>query len=110
VWQNCGFYAHAIRNENGVHSLEHGAVWITYRPQLPRAQQERLRELARETYVLVSPYPGLAHPLVASSWGRQLRLDSTSDARLSRFIRAFRLSPEAPESGGPCTGGIGAPE
>ena len=110
VWQNCGFYSSRIRNENAVHSLEHGAVWITYEPGLPRSELERLRALARDEYVLVSPYPGLADPVVASSWGRQLRLDTTADARLSRFIRAFRLSPEAPESGGPCVSGKSAPE
>ncbi len=111
VWQNCGFYREAIPSEQGVHSLEHGAVWITYRPDLPGAEIERLRGLAgRYTHLLVSPWPGLSQAIVASSWGRQVRLMSALDARLERFLRAFRLSDRAPEPGGPCTNGLGKPE
>jgi hypothetical protein len=110
AWQNCGFYSAPIRDEHGVHSLEHGAIWITYRPGLPHRQLETLRELAGERHVLVTPYRGLDRPVVASSWGRQLRLRAADDARLERFVRAYRLSSAAPESGGACTGGIGTPE
>lgn len=110
VWQNCGFYATPVADENAVHSLEHGAVWVTYRPGLDEAQIGELRNLAREqTYVLVNPHRSLPAAIVASSWGRQLRVASVDDARLARFVRAFRLSDRAPESGGPCTGGKGRP-
>jgi hypothetical protein len=109
IWQNCGFYAAPIPNETGVHSLEHGAVWITYRPDLPQSQVDALRRIATESHVLVSPFPDLPAPVVASAWGSQLRLDSTDDARLGQFVRTFRLGRQAPEPGGPCTGGVGAP-
>jgi hypothetical protein len=110
LWQNCGFYDTPIANENGVHSLEHGAVWITYRSELGHTQITSLRELARsQPYVLVSPFGGLPSPVVASAWGHQLYLDSASDRRLLEFVRAFRLGPQAPERGGPCSGGVGRP-
>ena len=60
VWQNCGFYDEPVRDENAVHSLEHGAVWITYQPDLPQEQIEKLSDLAQSNrFVLVSPYPDL---------------------------------------------------
>lgn len=101
VWQNCGFYDRPIARENAVHSLEHGAVWIAYRPDLASAQVQALRQRAQgQPYLLVSPYPESPAPIVASAWGQQLRLDSATDPRLDQFVRAFQLGPQAPERGG----------
>jgi Protein of unknown function (DUF3105) len=106
VWQNCGFYTAPIANEHGVHSLEHGAVWITYAPDLPQDQVTALRELAEsQSYILVSPMEDLPSPVVASAWNRQLALDGADDPRLDEFIRAFRLGSQAPERGAACAGG-----
>jgi hypothetical protein len=108
--QNCGFYATPISDENGVTALARGAVWITYQAGLAKRQQDTLRRLAgHERYVLVSPYLALPAPVVASAWGRQLRLGSAFDARLDRFVRDYRLSRRAPARGGGCTGGVGEP-
>ena len=110
IWQNCGVYDTPIPNESAVHSLEHGAVWITYQPDLPEEQVDALRQLAqRQPYVLVSPFPGLPAPIVASAWGYQVDLDASDDPRLAEFVRAFRLGSQAPERGNPCLGGVGAP-
>ncbi len=110
TWQNCGFYEEPIRDENAVHSLEHGAVWITYSPDLPQDEVELLRDLAQsQTYLLVSPYPDQDYPVVASAWGKQLRLESAEDPGLERFIGAYRQGPQTPEPGGACTGGVGEP-
>ncbi|MDQ3694991.1 MAG: DUF3105 domain-containing protein [Chloroflexota bacterium] len=110
IWQNCGYYSAPVRSENAVHSLEHGAVWITYEPGLPEDQVELLRNAAGEPYMLVSPFEGLPSPVVASSWNHQLQLDSANDERLDQFIRAFRQGPDTPEPGASCFGGVGTPE
>lgn len=110
TWQNCGYYDRPIQNETAVHSLEHGAVWITYRPDLPPDQIDRLKRLAQDqTHILVSPYEGLPAPVGASAWNRQLLLDSANDVRLDQFIRSFRVGQNAPEPGAACSRGVGEP-
>ena len=110
VWQNCGFYSTPVRDEKAVHSMEHGAVWITYRPNLSAERVQSVRDVVRGyDYVIASPYPDLPSPVVASAWGKQLRLDSAADPRLEQFVRAFRVGPQTPEPGAPCSGGAGDP-
>jgi Protein of unknown function (DUF3105) len=113
VWQNCGVYDQPVPSEYGVHSMEHGAVWITYRPDLPDRDVQALRALARgKDYVLVSPWSAdsaLPSPVVASAWGLQLPLESATDALLPQFISRYANGPQAPEPGALCTGGVGSP-
>jgi hypothetical protein len=107
IWQSCGAYSAPIYNEHAVHSLEHGAVWITYDPSLPAADVQRLHEIANQGYIIVSPYPGLTDPVVASSWARQNRLTGVDDPHLQQFIVDFRRNPEtAPEPNATCSMGV----
>ncbi len=110
LWQNCGFYEQPIENERGVHSLEHGSVWITYDPNLPEEDIATLRSKAESsTKVLVSPYPGMDAPVVASVWGKQLKLDGANDDRLDPFIERYLNNPgNTPEIGGICWSGVSA--
>lgn len=118
VWQKCGFYSEPIGNEHAVHTLEHGAVWITFQPDLAPDQVKLLRALTRrQDDVLVSPYPGLPAPVVVSAWGRQVQLDAIDETRLAQALQDIRAGLEAPEPGGGCegpnlwlTGGTGNPE
>lgn len=110
VWLNCGIYPGAVANENAVHSMEHGAVWITYQPTLSDSDIATLRDAVRgKPYTLLSPYPNLPAPVVASGWGVQLRLPSASDPRLTQFIHFYQQGPQTPEPGAPCSGGTGSP-
>jgi len=113
VWQNCGVYDQPVPKEMAVHSLEHGAVWITYQPDLPADQVQQLRDLARgKSYVLLSPWPAdppLPAPVVASAWGLQLKTDNASDPRLGDFVRRYANGTQTPEPGAVCSGGAGTP-
>ena len=115
VWLNCGIYTSLVPNENAVHSMEHGAAWITYRPNLPAGGVTALQNLVRgepqskRSYAILSPYPGLPAAVVASAWGKQLRLSSASDPRLGQFITAYAQGPQVPEPGAACSGGVGTP-
>jgi hypothetical protein len=112
---DCGVYTQAVPNENAVHSLEHGAVWITYQPTLPPDQLASLQQLVvshyvgGQRYLILSPYAGIRSPIVASAWGAQLGVDSASDARLVDFIQHYAGGGQGGEKGGACTGGVGSP-
>ena len=110
LWQNCGFYEKPIENRHAVHSLDHGVVWITYRPDLQERQIKSLRPYGKVNYVIVSPYPGQDAPVTATSWRVQLELNGADDPRLRRFVNAFRISELAPLSGNRCTLGVGNPK
>jgi hypothetical protein len=110
LWQNCGFYQEPIQDRHAVHSMDHGVVWITYRPDLPQQQLETLRSYGNENYVIVSPYPGQEAPVIATSWRVQLQVNSAGDPRLDQFVNEFKISELAPLSGNRCILGVGDPE
>ena len=105
VWLNCGVYDKPVPNENAVHSLEHGAVWVTYRPDLAKADVDKLKDTLPGTYALLSPFEGLPAPVVASTWGHQIQLTGADDPRLEEFIKKYRQGPSTPEPGALCTNG-----
>ncbi len=106
-WADCTgtVYDVDIRHENAVHSLEHGAVWITYNPDdVAGADVETLAALVEnEAGRMMSPYAGLDSPISVQSWGHQLKVDSADDPRLEQFADLMTLNNEfTPEPGASC--------
>lgn len=124
TWMNAGVYTSPIPPERAVHNLEHGAVWITYDPDLPAAQVSALTDFVKKQsmipegktasgedqanrFVDLSPWNSnnLPSPIVISSWGYQLRVQSPTDPRLQQFVDTFRNNETySPEFGSPVDG------
>jgi len=111
-WQNCGFYDLEAIEGAATHTMEHGAVWITYNAdRVSDAELDELRALAAgNSKLLISAYD---HPekLVLSAWGVQHREDalSPSDAAVSEFITDWVDNSELPEAGVTCQEAAGFP-
>ncbi|WP_370369936.1 DUF3105 domain-containing protein [Catenulispora sp. GP43] len=70
----------------------------------------RQHAAGRESHTLLSPYPTEASPITVTAWGKQLMVNSASDARIAKFIKAYAAGPQTPEPGAPCSGGVGTPD
>lgn len=109
VWLNCGVYDAPVPEENAVHSLEHGAVWITYPLGDETVDIGRLNGYAGRNKIIVSPVIDQTSPVLVTAWANQMESSDAGDPRISQFIVEFAGAASAPEPGGLCSGGIGQP-
>ncbi|WP_395573846.1 DUF3105 domain-containing protein [Streptomyces sp. BK79] len=109
VWMNCDgdVYTKPLNNENAVHSLEHGAVWVTYNDKAPKADVEKLAEKVKKTpYSLMSPVDGQQDPIMLSAWGHQRTVTGADDPDVDKFFEKFVQGEQTPEPGAACTNGL----
>ena len=105
TWQNCGVYDRPIYDEYAVHSLEHGAVWVSYQPDLGASQVQQLKGLVDgRSSTLLSPHESQSAPIIVTAWNKQLEVQDAGDARIAQFIQKYEQAGEAPEVGASCTG------
>jgi hypothetical protein len=109
VWLACGVYDEPVREENAVHDLEHGTVWITHDPDLADADREVLAAQLPDNGIM-SPRDDLPSPVVVTVWGAQLQLDGADDRRLGLFLAEYGDGRTAPELGASCRGGTPDPQ
>ena len=90
---SCGVYSEPIPNENLVHTLEHGAVGLLYRPDLALENIRALEKLVDEDHIFSAPYagpPAMKTPIAAVSWGEMMRLEELDVQALEEYIDTFR--------------------
>ncbi|OKK02044.1 DUF3105 domain-containing protein [Streptomyces sp. CB02400] len=109
VWMNCNgdVYTDEINNTNAVHSLEHGAVWVTYNASADKAAVDALAAKVKKTpYTLMSPVDGQQDPIMLSAWGHQRTVTGADDPDLDAFFEKFVQGEQTPEPGAACTNGL----
>lgn len=109
AWMTCDgtVYTKAVANENAVHSLEHGAVWVTYGTKAAAADIEALAgKVARTPYTLMSPVADQSGAITLSAWGHQLTVARAADPRVDQFFTKYVQGAQTPEPGAACTNGL----
>jgi hypothetical protein len=106
-WADCDgtVYSQPIANENAVHMLEHGAIWLTYREGLAPAKVATLAKLVEgQQYIAMSPYPNLKSDVSLQAWGYQLFVNDVNDPRIGQFIATLGHNKKiTPEYGATCS-------
>ncbi|MER6396819.1 MULTISPECIES: DUF3105 domain-containing protein [unclassified Kitasatospora] len=108
IWLDCmgHVYDQPVENERAVHSLEHGAVWVTYNGKATPDDIKTLSDKVKATpYSLMSPYPDEKGTITLSAWSTQLVVDSASDPRVGEFFTKYVQGKQTQEPGASCTMG-----
>jgi len=88
-----GIHTEPIPRELQVHNLEDGGVVVQYRCTTPCPDlAAKLTEIVRryETQVILAPYPDMRTRIALTAWTRLDGFDDFDEARIVRFIRAYR--------------------
>jgi hypothetical protein len=91
-----GVYQSEKPDEALVHSLEHGRIWISYRPNIGEETIQALEDLARSEHrIILTPREANDSDIALAAWARldtfNLSEDGTFDAqRVLDFIARYR--------------------
>ncbi len=98
-----GIYDKEFPDEQLIHNLEHGHVWIAYKPDLPADQIEKLVAIAKSygSKIIMAPRKANDAPIYFVAWEYSFSMDTVDEAPAREFIDAHRgFGPEQiPDSG-----------
>ena len=110
-WQTCtgSVYDAQIIDGNAVHSLEHGAAWLTYDPALVDGNgiDQLASKIEGRDYSLMSPYQDLGVEVSVQAWGVQYQTNDINDPKIDEFLDFYiQNADNTAEANATCTGGI----
>ncbi len=87
-----GVYTHEIDDETLIHNLEHGHIWISYKPDLDPAVVQKLKDIAYRFHskIIMAPRAKNDSPIALGAWEYLLKLDTYDEAKILGFIKAHR--------------------
>lgn len=100
-WQ---VYTQEVPDANAIHNLEHGGIYISYRPDLPADQVAKINGLFSKPYsrknfspikAIVAPRSANSAPIIMSSWTRSMKLDKYDEEKIVEYY--LRNHGQAPE-------------
>ncbi|MFB6212733.1 MAG: DUF3105 domain-containing protein [Candidatus Magasanikbacteria bacterium] len=93
-----GVYSKPLPDEQLVHNLEHGGIWISYKPKkVSSSTLDQMKNLAQKytNAVILTPRSKNDSPIAVASWGRLMKLKKFQRKKVEKFIKAnINNSPE----------------
>lgn len=87
VW---GIYKQKQPDERLIHNLEHGGIWISYKPDVSAETITLLEDFAkRYKKVIVEPREENTAPIALAAWTHMQTLDSYDERTIIKFIEAY---------------------
>lgn len=86
-----GVYADQRPDEELIHNLEHGGIWISYKDPGDQALIDQLKDIA-DNYpikVIMTPRPGNDSRIAVAAWTRLLPLEAFDQGQIKNFIKAY---------------------
>lgn len=89
-----GVYKQELADETLIHNLEHGGVWISYKPGIPEEVRKNLENFYKKwgRKVIVTPRSKNDSDIALAAWNRldKFSVSEYSEERVEKFIKAFR--------------------
>ena len=92
-----GFYDQSVAEGHFVHSLEHGYIVIYYKPDIPDATKQQLKDLMTQlplgkygkVKLVIVPYTNMTTPLAIGAWDRLLLLNEYNADEIKTFYQQW---------------------
>lgn len=89
-----GIYKEELPDETLIHNLEHGGIWISYKPRISEDLRKKLEHFY-DVYgrkIIVTPRQKNDQDIALAAWNRLDTFDAQeySDEHINAFIKAFR--------------------
>lgn len=87
-----GIYDTEFKDEQMVHNLEHGHIWVAYKPDLSADQIEKLANIAKGygSKIIMAPRSANDTPIAIVAWEHLFKLSSVDEGQIKAFIDGYR--------------------
>ena len=89
---NKGVYDQPLPDERVLHNLEHGYIWISYKPEISPEVINNIKNIVNEDdwKLIMTPRAENDSQIALIAWGRLLKMDEPDYQKIKDFIETYR--------------------
>jgi len=87
-----GIYDKELADEQVIHNMEHGYIWISYKTDAPDEVKNKLKEIVEgdNWKVIMTPRANNETTIAIAAWGRVLNMTDLDTEKVEDFIKTYR--------------------